>query len=236
MLVLTIGKPEPHHDTNNNSRDALQDKQPIKLVRQRDINGATSNLPLPAGQTSFSVKERDTSSQQTSKSTGYCDTGSKDGHSSRSLLWLVPKAKVHHDTIQSAKPLFPRKTSNSPRKETSLGETEKDSHNQQTGICRNGGGADGDNTPRDHDSRDPLARRKVLEEDVAGELHQDVGDEEEGHGDVVLLAGEVELGHDVVLGGVIVECACVAQVDSIEVVLGMSVDAIMRVYMHILSR
>jgi hypothetical protein len=39
------------------------------------------------------------------------------------------------------------------------------------------------------------------------------------------LAGEVELGHDVVLGGVIVECACVAQVDSIEVVLRMSVDA-----------
>lgn len=139
-------------------------------------------------------------------------------------------------TLSSQQSFSSEKTPNSPRKETSLGKTEKDSHNQQTGICRNGGGADGDDTPRDHDSRDPLARRKVLEEDVAGELHQDVGDEEEGHGDVVFLTGQVELGYDVVLGGVIVECACVTQVDSIEVVLEMSVDAQLSVYRHILSR
>ena len=82
----------------------------------------------------------------------------------------------------------------------------------------NGGSADGDDAPADHDAGDPATGGKVLEEDVGGELHEDVGDEEDGHGDVVSLAAEVQLVHNVVVGGVIVQCPGVAQIDSVKVV------------------
>lgn len=106
----------------------------------------------------------------------------------------------------------------SPRKETSLSETQEDSHNQQPRISRNSSRANSNNSPRNHNSSNPFTRRKVLEEDITREFHEDIWDEEQGYCDVVSLACEVKLGDDVVFWCVVVQRAGIAQVDSVEVV------------------
>lgn len=46
--------------------------------------------------------------------------------------------------------------------ETSFGDTEEDPTDDETRVAADSGCADGDDTPRDHDSTDPLARGEVL--------------------------------------------------------------------------
>lgn len=101
--------------------------------------------------------------------------------------------------------------------ETGLGETEEDADGEKAAVGGDGGGTDSDDAPGDHDAGDPAVGGEVLEEDVGRELHEDVGDEEEGDGNIVALASEVELGDDVVVGGVVVGGAGVAEVDPIEI-------------------
>lgn len=160
--------------------------------------------PLPAREPGLAVEEADARGEKAAKRARDGDGRGKDGHPGRALLGLVPEAQVHHNT----------------REEAGLGEPEKHTAGEQAPVGGDGGGADGDDAPGDHDAGDPAAGGEVLEQDVGGELHEDVGDEKEGHGDIVALAGEVELGDDVVLWGVIVEGAGVAEVDSVEVVWG----------------
>jgi hypothetical protein len=57
------------------------------------------------------------------------------------------KAQVHHDT----------------RKETRLGDTEKNPYHDESFIARHGGGTYRDDTPRDHDTGDPFGGCKVFE-------------------------------------------------------------------------
>ena len=65
---------------------------------------------------------------------------------------------------------------------------------------------------------DPAAGGESLEQDIGRGLHEDVVYEEYSHGDVVAPSSEVEPRDDVVLCGVIVESAGIAQVNPVEVV------------------
>ena len=66
----------------------------------------------------------------------------------------------------------------SPREETSLSKTQENPHNQQPRISRNSSRANSNNSPRNHNPSNPFTRRKVLEENVTREFHEDVWHEE----------------------------------------------------------
>ncbi|TKW48863.1 hypothetical protein CTA1_11173 [Colletotrichum tanaceti] len=186
--LRVVGQHEPDHDADDDGGDSF-------LRTNQDEE------PLPTGEAALAVEEGDARGEEAAKGAGDGDGGGKDGHAGGALLGLVPEAEVHHDA----------------REEAGLGEAEHDADGEEAAVGGDGGGADGDDAPRDHDAGDPLGGGEVLEHDVGRELHEDVGDEEEGDGDVVALAREVEHGDDVVLGRVVVERAGVAEVDAVEV-------------------
>lgn len=100
-----------------------------------------------------------------------------------------------------------------PWEEACLCDSEKEADGQQPFEVMDGCCADCDDTPAYHDPTDPNRRREAFHSKVARRFEEDVGDEEDGDGDVVTVAGEIELVDDVVGGNVIVQGACVAQVD-----------------------
>lgn len=74
----------------------------------------------------------------------------------------------------------------------------------------------GDETPREHQEREPSRRPELLQQDVRGHLEEEVADEEDHEGDGELVVGGVRLCLHVVAGGR-VEDLGVADVGAVEV-------------------
>lgn len=73
-------------------------------------------------------------------------------------------------------------------------------------------------TPGYHDSTNPDSRTEILEKNVRGKLHEDVGYKEHSYNSAVSDSFQIELFDDVVRWFIIVESSGISKVDSVKVV------------------
>lgn len=115
------------------------------------------------------------------------------------LVVLVPKGKVIHQ----------------PGKQARLEHAQQETHRRDAGKALRAPEGHGHAAPAEHEERDPAAGAQLLEEHVAGDLEDGVGDEEDHEGDDELVVGHVRRGLHVVAGAR-VEDLGVADVGAVE--------------------
>lgn len=65
--------------------------------------------------------------------------------------------------------------------EPSFADSQNDSDSNHSAVRCDSGSTDGNNGPGDHDATDPFRRGEAFEEQVGGELKDNIGDEEAGY-------------------------------------------------------
>lgn len=134
--------------------------------------------PLPAAKTSNVTKTmEDASSDQTSKSSSKDVTSVEDSNTCGDLLTVVEhREKVDRTGVVR-----------------SLGETQEEAGEQQSLEVLSQSGKSRDNSPKHHAATHVARRTSSVEEHVAGDLTQQIADEEDGHTGLVLCTGEIEI-------------------------------------------
>ena len=83
--------------------------------------------------------------------------------------------------------------------EAGLGHAQQEAHGVEAQRAGHEQRAGRDDPPRDHDARDPLARPEAVQREVAGDLEEEAGDEEDAGAEPVDGAREAEVGLEPVL-------------------------------------
>ena len=87
-----------------------------------------------------------------------------------------------------------------PGKKPASADAEQEAHDVEAQRALHEHRAGRDDPPGDHDARDPLARAEPVQREVAGDLEEEVGDEEHAGAEAVDGAREAEVGLELVLG------------------------------------
>ena len=104
-------------------------------------------------------------------------------------------------------------------KETGLDGAEEEAAGHEGAVALDEAGAGGDDAPRGDDEGEPSAGGELLEDEVGGDLEEDVGDEEDGDGDLVLVALEVDVCLEVVE-------ASITNVDACSILLSVQFESV----------
>lgn len=142
--------------------------------------------PLPAGDAAEAVHAvEDTGSDESGKSGSQDVSGVEDGNASGNLLSVVEDGEdVHGAGVEGG-----------------LSETEEETSEQEADEVLGEGGQSRDDGPEHHDETHVPRRTSSGQEHVAGNLTEDVADEEDGNAGLVLGVGEVEVLLEVVQAG-----------------------------------
>ena len=98
---------------------------------------------MPAVEAAHSAHEGDAGSDETTESAGDSDRSREEGHTSSTLVGLVPETNVAHDARLAVR-RRPARSGVATYEETGFSDTDEDTTNDQTGISRYGSSTDGD--------------------------------------------------------------------------------------------
>ena len=164
---------------------AVVEVAPHEDAAQDGRHGLDQEQPLPVLQPGGAVEDRhDRTRERRADRVGDRDGGHEEAHGAGALAGREPVGEVEDHAGEEA----------------GLRHAQQEAH----GVEAHGAGheqrAGRDDPPRDHDARDPLARAELVQREVAGDLEEEVGDEEDAGAEAVDGAGEAEVGLEPVLG------------------------------------
>lgn len=137
-------------------------------------NSFQDKQPTPTGQTTDAVHVGDRKRNDARKGTGDARPDIDERPPRSTLVLAVPEPKVENDA----------------RSETTFKQTEKDAAGDERGKVEGGAHECGADAPGDGDARDLDRGFDAGEEQVGREFGEDVADEEDRDGDVVVVSGQ----------------------------------------------
>lgn len=164
----------------------IQKVRRIRIVGQRKIrhntqrkarNALNNHDPPPARHAMQAIHMPNAIRQQTPQRTRNRGTHKQVPHTQRELMFRVEESQVDVETGEEA----------------GLDGAEEQTAREQRAVRVDEARQRGDEAPGGGDEGDPAAGREDLEDEVGGNLEEEVGDEEDGDGDLELLRGEAEV-------------------------------------------
>lgn len=142
--------------------------------------------PAPTTHALNTVKVADTISQQAAKSSSDSGADEKVANTQGQLVLGVEEGEVDVETGEQA----------------GLEDAEQQATGNQAAVGRGQAGHGGNDAPAQGDDGDPAARGEALEDQVGGNLEDEVGDEEDGDDNLELRGGQTKVFLEAVETGI----------------------------------
>lgn len=164
----------------------VQKVRRIRIIRQRKIrhntqrktrNALDNHDPPPARHAMQPIHMPNAIRQQSPQRTRNRRAHEQIAHTQRELMLGVEESQVDVQTGEEA----------------GLDGAEEQTAREQRAVRVDEARQRGDEAPGRGDEGDPAAGREDLEDEVGGDLEEEVGDEEDGDGDLELLGREAEV-------------------------------------------
>ncbi|KGQ10511.1 hypothetical protein BBAD15_g4140 [Beauveria bassiana D1-5] len=158
-------------------RRLIRQPHPRRHAQHHARHALDNQNPPPSAHAPDAVQVPDAVRQQPAHGAGHGRADKQVAHAPRQLVLGVKERQVDGEA----------------REEARFDDAEDETAREQAGVGGDEARERRDEAPGNGEEREPATRRKELEDEVGGDFKEQIGDEKDGHGDLKLRRGQVQV-------------------------------------------